>query len=87
MQKEKYRNSAIALLLNEYEKNNQNYDLIYEKVEYYYEKIFLSGLSKDFSNKLSESIKFDDLRIDETVKKNLINIVNLFSTWAVYDVE
>lgn len=52
-----------------------------------FEKIFLSGLSKDFSNKLSESIKFDDLRIDETVKKNLINIVNLFSTWAVYDVE
>ena len=87
MQIEKYRNSAMALLLNEYEKNNQNYDLVYEKVEYYYEKIFLSGLSKDFSNKLSESIKFDDLRIDETVKKNLINIVNLFSTWAVYDVE
>ena len=86
MQNEKYRNSAIALLLNEYEKNNQNYDLVFEKVEYYYEKIFLSGLSKDFSHKLNESIKFDDLRIDETVKKNLINIVNLFSIWSDFNV-
>ena len=67
-------------------KNNQNYDLVYEKVEYYYEKIFLGASSKDFSHKLSESIKFDDLRIDEAVKQDLINIVNLFSTWSVYDV-
>lgn len=86
MLKEKYRNSAIALLFNENEKNNQNYDLVYEKVEYYYEKIFLGASSKDFSHKLSESIKFDDLRIDEAVKQDLINIVNLFSTWSVYDV-
>ena len=86
MLKETYRNSAIALLFNENEKNNQNYDLVYEKVEYYYEKIFLGASSKDFSHKLSESIKFDDLRIDEAVKQDLINIVNLFSTWSVYDV-
>ena len=41
MKTEKYKNSAIALLLNENDKNNQSYNLIYEKVEYYYEKIFL----------------------------------------------
>lgn len=40
MKTEKYKNSAIALLLNENDKNNQSYNLIYEKVEYYYEKIF-----------------------------------------------
>lgn len=86
MLKEKYRNSAIALLFNENEKNNQNYNLVYEKVEYYYEKIFFGGLSKDFSLKLRESIKFDFIRIDEHIKQNLINIVNLFSTWSDFNV-
>ena len=36
--------------------------------------------------KMKKIIKFDDLRIDEAVKQDLINIVNLFSTWSVYDV-
>lgn len=86
MQEEKYRNSAIALLFNENEKTNQNYDLVYEKVEYYYEKIFLGDLSKDFSHKLRKSITFDSIRIDERIKQNLINIVNLFSTWSDFNV-
>ena len=86
MKIEKYKNSAIALLLNEHDKNNQSYNLIYEKVEYYYERIFLGELSKDFTPELRESIKFDPFHIDEQVKQNLINIVNLFSTWSAYDV-
>ena len=86
MKTEKYKNSAIALLLNENDKNNQSYNLIYEKVEYYYEKIFLGELSKDFTHELRESIKFDPFRIDEQVKQNLINIVNLFSIWSDFNV-
>ena len=46
MKTEKYKNSAIALLLNENDKNNQSYNLIYEKVEYYYEKIFSVLMSR-----------------------------------------
>lgn len=46
MKTEKYKNSAIALLLNENDKNNQSYNLIYEKVEYYYEKIFWENYLK-----------------------------------------
>lgn len=86
MQIDKFEHSAIVLLFNDNDKNNGNYVIVQEKVEYYYEMIFSGVYSKGITSELRESIKFDDLRIDETVKQNLINIVNLFSTWAVYDV-
>ena len=76
----------MSLMKTEKYKNNQSYNLIYEKVEYYYEKIFLGELSKDFTHELRESIKFDPFRIDEQVKQNLINIVNLFSIWSDFNV-
>lgn len=87
MQIDKFEHSAIALLFNDNDKNNGNYVIVQEKVEYYYEMIFSGVYSKGITSELRESINFDDLRIDETIKQNLINIVNLFSTWAVYDVE
>ena len=31
-------------------------------------------------------LKFDPFRIDEQVKQNLINIVNLFSIWSDFNV-
>lgn len=49
-------------------------------------KFFLGELSKDFTHELRESIKFDPFRIDEQVKQNLINIVNLFSIWSDFNV-
>lgn len=87
MQIDKFEHSAIALLFNDNDKNNGNYVIVQEKVEYYYEMIFSGVYSNGITSELRESINFDDLRIDETIKQNLINIVNLFSTWAVYDVE
>ena len=47
-------NRKEMIVLNENDKNNQSYNLIYEKVEYYYEKIFLGELSKDFTHELSK---------------------------------
>ena len=87
MQVDKFKNSAIAFLLNDNDKSNGNYVIIQEKVEYYYELIFRGYYSKGITSELRESIKLDDFRIDGAVKQNLINIVNLFSTWSVYDVE
>lgn len=86
MQIDKLKNSAIALLLNDNDKSNGNHIIVQEKVEYYYELIFRGSYSKGITSELRESIKFDDLRIDETVKQNLINIVNLFSTWSDFNV-
>lgn len=86
MQVDKFKNSAIAFLLNDNDKSNVNHVIIQEKVEYYYELIFRGYYSKGITSELRESIKLDDFRIDGAVKQNLINIVNLFSTWSVYDV-
>lgn len=86
MQIDKFKNSAIAFLLNDNDKSNGNHVIIQEKVEYYYELIFRGNYSKGITSELRESIKLDDFRIDGAVKQNLINIVNLFSTWSVYDI-
>ena len=86
MQVDKFKNSAIAFLLNDNDKSNGNHVIIQEKVEYYYELIFRGYYSKGITSELRESINLDDYRIDGAVKQNLINIVNLFSTWSVYDV-
>ena len=86
MQIDKFEHSAIALLFNDNDKNNGNYVIVQEKVEYYYEMIFSGVYSKGFTSELRESIKLDDFSIDGAVKQNLINMVNLFSTWSVYDV-
>lgn len=86
MQVDKFKNSAIAFLLNDNDKSNGNHVIIQEKVEYYYELIFRGYYSKGITSELRESINLDDFRIDGAVKQNLINIVNLFSTWSVYDV-
>ena len=86
MQIDKFEHSAIALLFNDNDKNNSNYVIVKEKVEYYYEMIFSGVYSKGITSELRESIKLDDFSIDGAVKQNLINMVNLFSTWSVYDV-
>lgn len=86
MQVDKFKNSAITFLLNDNDKSNGNHVIIQEKVEYYYELIFRGYYSKGITSELRESINLDDYRIDGAVKQNLINIVNLFSTWSVYDV-
>lgn len=86
MQIDKFEHSAIALLFNDNDKNNGNYVIVQEKVEYYYEMIFSGVYSKGITSELRESIKLDDFSIDGAVKQNLINMVNLFSTWSVYDV-
>lgn len=86
MQIDKFKNSAIAFLLNDNDKSNGNHVIIQEKVEYYYELIFRGNYSKGITSELREYIKLDDFRIDGAVKQNLINIVNLFSTWSVYDI-
>lgn len=85
MQIDKLKNSAIALLLNDNDKSNGNHIIVQEKVEYYYELIFRGSYSKGITSELRESIKLDDLRVDNAIKQNLINIVNLFSTWSVYN--
>ena len=85
MQIDNLKNSAIALLLNDNDKSNGNHIIVQEKVEYYYELIFRGSYSKGITSELRESIKLDDLRVDNAIKQNLINIVNLFSTWSVYN--
>ena len=86
IQIDKFEHSAIALLFNDNDKNNSNYVIVKEKVEYYYEMIFSGVYSKGITSELRESINLDDFSIDGAVKQNLINMVNLFSTWSVYDV-
>ncbi|WP_212741184.1 hypothetical protein, partial [Veillonella tobetsuensis] len=84
MKLKSYKDSAIALFINK--NDNQNIDLVYKKIEYYYKMIFLEEPPIEFSRELSESIASDSFHINVGLKQRLLNIANLFSSFSSFNI-
>ena len=86
MKLKSYKDSAIALFINKNDNQNQNIDLVYKKIEYYYKMIFLEEPPIEFSRELSESIASDSFHINVGLKQRLLNIANLFSSFSSFNI-